>query len=108
MECQRLYTIIGSCLYHRRHLLGSHLPAEDLIQVHSFLRRHGLLNLMNNEQVKSLVIWKRVYPSSSVNRKLQWEDANVHSLTDRWFLLVVGYGHNLLAVILESGGCTAM
>ncbi|XP_011494258.1 PREDICTED: protein inturned [Ceratosolen solmsi marchali] len=108
MECQRLYTIIGSCLYHRRHLLGSHLPAEDLIQIHSFLRRHGILHLINSEDVKSLVIWNKVYPSSSVNRKLQWQDESAYSLTYRWFLLIVGYGHNLLAVILESGGCTAI
>ncbi|XP_014204314.1 protein inturned [Copidosoma floridanum] len=108
LECQRLYTILGSCLYHRRYLLGSHLPTEDLTQVHSFLRRHGLINLMNSEQVKSLVLWKRIYPASCVNRKLLWEEENVYPLTDKWFLLIVGYGHDLLAVILESGGCTAV
>ncbi|KAJ8678809.1 hypothetical protein QAD02_014596 [Eretmocerus hayati] len=108
MECQRLYTILGSCLYHRRYLLTSHLPAEDLIQVHSYLRRNGIIHLMNVESVKSLVIWRRVYPTSCINRKLITEDDKSSSLTDRWFLLVVGYGHNLLAVILESGGCTAV
>ncbi|OXU28206.1 hypothetical protein TSAR_008339 [Trichomalopsis sarcophagae] len=108
MECQRLYTIIGSCLYHKRYLLGSHLPPEDLVQVHSFLRRHGLINLMNSEQVKSLIVWKRIYPASCVNRKIAWEEDNVYPLADRWFLLIVGYGHDLLAVVLESGGCTAV
>lgn len=108
LECQRLYTILGSCLYHKKYLLGSHLPAEDLVQVHSFLRRHGLINLINNEQVKSLIIWKRIYPASCVNRKIAWEEDNVYPLADRWFLLIVGYGHDLLAVVLESGGCTAV
>lgn len=108
MECQRLYTILGSCLYHKKYLLGSHLPSEDLIQIHSFLRRHGLINLINNEQVKSIVVWKRIYPSSCMHRRLTWEQEHVYSSTDQWFLLVVGCGHDLLAVILESGGCTAM
>ncbi|XP_058793865.1 protein inturned [Phymastichus coffea] len=106
IECQRLYTILGSCLYHRKYLLGSHLPAEDLLQVHSYLRRHGLINLVNTEQVKSAVIWKKVYPSSCMNRK--WPEEHVSTLLDQWFLLVVGCGHNLLAVLLESGGCTAV
>lgn len=103
-----MYTIIGSCLYHKKYLLGSHVPSEDLIQIHSFLRRHGLINLIHNEQVKSIVVWKRIYPSSCMNRKFSWGEEQVHSLTDQWFLLVVGNGHDLLAVILESGGCTAM
>ncbi|KAF7384454.1 hypothetical protein HZH68_014066 [Vespula germanica] len=66
MDCQRLYTILGSCIYHKCYLLGSHLPHEDLIEIHAFLRQNGLLNLVNTEPVKSLVIWKRVYPLSSV------------------------------------------
>ncbi|XP_014223988.1 protein inturned [Trichogramma pretiosum] len=108
LECQRLYTIIGSCYYHRRYLIGSHLPPEDLKQIQSFLRRNGLLNLIDKEQVKSLVVWKRVYPSSCLNRKFSWNEDQVYPLVDKWFLLIVGNGHDLLAVILESGGCTAV
>ena len=66
------------------------------------------MNLINNEQVKSLVIWKRVYPSSCIARKLAWQEENIYSLPDKWFLLIVGYGHDLLVVVLESGGCTAV
>lgn len=107
MECQRLYTILGSCLYHKRYLLESHLPAEDLVQINTFLRRQGLINLINNEQVKSLVIWKKIFPSSCVNRN-KIDDNQIYSTIDKWFLLIVGYGHDLLAVVLESGGCTAV
>lgn len=109
MDCQRLYTILGSCIYHKCHLLGSHLPHEDLIDVHSFLRHNGLLNLVNQEQVKCLVLWKQIYPSSCNRGNIDVGSNSDQFLipNGKWFLLVVGYGHDLLAVLLESGGCTA-
>lgn len=107
LDCQRLYTIIGSCLYHKNYLLGSHLPDEDLISVHSFLKEYGVLNLVRRESVKTLVIWKQVYPH--IAHLESSEEVYNHALIQngKWFLLVVGYEHDLLAVILESGGCTA-
>lgn len=88
--------------------MGSHLPHEDLIDVHSFLRHNGLLNLTNEEQVKCLVLWKEVYPSSCNRGDFSNSDGDQLYIPDgKWFLLVVGYGHDLLAVLLESGGCTA-
>lgn len=109
MDCQRLYTILGSCIYHKCHLLGSHLSHEDLIDVHSFLRHNGLLNLTNQEQVKCLVLWKQIYPSSCNRGNVDNCDSEQLYINSdgKWFLLVVGYGHDLLAVLLESGGCTA-
>jgi len=108
MDCQRLYTILGSCIYHKCHLLGSHLPHEDLIDVHSFLRHNGLLNLVSQEQVKCLVLWKQIYPSSCNRGNVDSNDGDQLLIPNgKWFLLVVGYGHDLLAVLLESGGCTA-
>ena len=106
MDCQRLYTIIGSCLYHKSYLVGSHLPHDNLIQVHALLRQYGLLNLVTKESVKSLIIWKKVYPTFFKQEMAETTDGS--SLFQRqWFLLVVGYQHDLLAVLLESGGCTA-
>ncbi|XP_018355019.1 PREDICTED: protein inturned isoform X1 [Trachymyrmex septentrionalis] len=108
MDCKRLYTILGSCIYHKSHLLGSHLPHEDLIDVHSFLRHNGLLNLVSQEQVKCLVLWKQIYPSSCNRGNIDSNDSSQLLISNgKWFLLVVGYGHDLLAVLLESGGCTA-
>ncbi|XP_011876832.1 PREDICTED: protein inturned [Vollenhovia emeryi] len=108
MDCQRLYTILGSCIYHKCHLLGSHLPHEDLIDVHSFLRHNGLLNLVSQEQVKCLVLWKQIYPLSCNRGNVDSNDGGQLLIPNgKWFLLVVGYGHDLLAVLLESGGCTA-
>ncbi|XP_017889125.1 protein inturned [Ceratina calcarata] len=108
MDCQRLYTILGSCIYHKHYLLGSHLTHSDLIEVESYLRQNCILNLINNEPVKCLVIWKKVYPSSC-NRGNIEDNKDNHPVipNGKWYLLVVGYGHDLLAVLLESGGCTA-
>nr|XP_033322916.1 protein inturned isoform X1 [Megalopta genalis] len=108
MDCQRLYTILGSCIYHREYLLGSHLMHSDLIEVDSYLRHNCLLNLVTNEPVNNLVIWKKVYPSSCNCGSLD-NGRSIQPLVPngKWFLLVVGYGYDLLAVLLESGGCTA-
>ncbi|XP_031848472.1 inturned planar cell polarity protein isoform X3 [Nomia melanderi] len=108
MDCQRLYTILGSCIYHKHYLLGSHLTHSDLIEVDAYLRHNCLLNLVTSEPVNNLVIWKKVYPSSC-NRGNLDNSKNIQPLVPngKWFLLVVGYGHDLLAVLLESGGCTA-
>ncbi|XP_043256589.1 protein inturned [Colletes gigas] len=107
MDCQRLYTILGSCIYHKHYLLGSHLTHDDLIEVNSYLQQNCLFNLITNEPVKSLVIWKKVYPSL-YNRGNTENGRSIQPLVPngKWFLLVVGYGYDLLAVLLESGGCT--
>ncbi|KOX74168.1 Protein inturned [Melipona quadrifasciata] len=105
MDCQRLYTILGSCIYHKNYLLGSHLTHSDLIEVQSYLRQNCILNLISNEPVKSLIIWKKVYPSSCNHNNTENNQSLV--LDGKWYLLVVGYGHDLLVVLLESGGCTA-
>ena len=105
MDCQRLYTILGSCIYHKNYLLGSHLTHSDLIEVQSYLRQNCILNLISNEPVKNLIIWKKVYPSSCNRNNTENNSSLV--LDGKWYLLVVGYGHDLLVVLLESGGCTA-
>jgi len=63
---------------------------------------------VSQEQVKCLVLWKQIYPSSCNRGNIDNNDSNqLLILNGKWFLLVVGYGHDLLAVLLESGGCTA-
>lgn len=107
MDCQRLYTILGSCLYHKSYLLASHLPHEDLIQVHSFLRQNRLLDLVENEATKSLVVWRRIFPLSCRQGMKNEPEIQCLESEAKLFLLVVGFGHELLGVIFECGGCTA-
>jgi hypothetical protein len=112
-RCQRLYTIIGTCIYHKGYLLASHLARSDLVDVHAFCRQQGLLHLGRSEPVRSLVVWREVFPASC-NRGLA-EPVVPHPPTTtspyqppqgRWFLLIVGKGQEMLVVLLESGGCT--
>ncbi|PNF22078.1 Protein inturned [Cryptotermes secundus] len=112
-SCQRLYTVIGTCIYHKGYLLASHLARADLVDVHTFCRQQGLLHLGRSEPVRSLVLWREVFPASC-NRGLA-EPVVSYTPTStspyqppqgRWFLLIVGKGQEMLVVLLESGGCT--
>ncbi|XP_069695408.1 protein inturned isoform X2 [Periplaneta americana] len=111
--CQRLYTIIGTCVYHKGYLLASHLARADLVDVHTFCRQQGLLHLGRTEPVRSLVLWREVFPASC-NRGLAEQVVPYTPTTTspyqppqgRWFLLIVGKGQEMLVVLLESGGCT--
>ncbi|KAG8273001.1 hypothetical protein J6590_030608 [Homalodisca vitripennis] len=104
-DCQRLYSIIGSCLFYKGYLLASHMTREDLMDVNAFCRHNGLLSLSRVESVRNVVVWKEVYPASC-NRGLPTLTLTYFLPQGRWFLLLVGQEESLLAVLLESGGCT--
>ncbi|KAJ0183376.1 hypothetical protein K1T71_001352 [Dendrolimus kikuchii] len=102
---QRLYTVIGSCLYYSAHLLSSHLQDEDLKEVNAYLRLSGILRLSCDKDLEKLVIWKEVYIHE--HRKQSKNDGHDYRIPDgRWFLLIVGKGHFILATLMEAGGCT--
>uniref|UniRef100_A0A1B6LS24 Protein inturned n=1 Tax=Graphocephala atropunctata TaxID=36148 RepID=A0A1B6LS24_9HEMI len=104
-DCQRLYSIIGSCLFYKGYLLASHMTREDLMDTNAFCRHNGLLSLSRAESVRNVVVWKEVYPASC-NRGLPTLTLTYFLPQGRWFLLLVGQEESLLAVLLESGGCT--
>ncbi|XP_052755240.1 protein inturned isoform X2 [Galleria mellonella] len=102
---QRLYTVIGSCLYYSEHLLSSHLQDEDLKEINAFLKLNGVLKLSVDKELEKLVVWKEVFINE--HRKFNNSDDNDSRIPDgRWFLLVVGKGHFILATLMEAGGCT--
>ncbi|XP_023311186.1 protein inturned [Anoplophora glabripennis] len=102
LDCQRLFTILGSALYHSGYLLATHFIHEDLIDIHCFCKQHGLFHLSRTEPVKSLVLWREVFPYSC--NRIQSPKVKVPE--GRRYLLVVGSAKDLLAVIMEAGGCT--
>ncbi|EEZ98662.1 protein inturned [Tribolium castaneum] len=102
LDCQRLFTILGSALYHHGYLLISHLMYEDLIDVHVFCRQQGFFHLSKTEPVKTLLLWKEVFPHSC-NRSA---NTNAKIPDGKRYLLLVGSRKDLLAVIMEAGGCT--
>ncbi|XP_046382876.1 protein inturned [Ischnura elegans] len=108
-QCQRLFNIVGSCLYYKGFLISSHLPCEDLPYVHSYLTQLGIIHLCRTEPVRSLVFWKEIY-LNSCNRGLQSSsetgEETYPTPEGRWFLLVVGKGQGMLVVLMEMGGCS--
>ncbi|XP_060801424.1 protein inturned isoform X2 [Amyelois transitella] len=102
---QRLYTVIGACLYYSGHLLSSHLQDEDLKEINAFLKLNGILKLSTEKELEKLVIWKEVYINE--HRTANMTDTSEFRIPEgRWFLLLVGKGHFILATLMEAGGCT--
>lgn len=101
---QRLYTVIGSCLYYSGHLLSSHLQDEDLKEINAYLKFNGVLKLSTDKELEKLVLWREVFINE---RRTQNTNDGSEQISDgRWFLLTVGKGHFILATLMEAGGCT--
>lgn len=66
-------------------LVSTNLNRDDQLDVHTFLRLSGSLDLSVTSVIESLVIWQEVFVSSCKNNESR-------SLTSRkrWFLLVIG------------------
>ncbi|CAG9860502.1 unnamed protein product [Phyllotreta striolata] len=101
LDCQRLFTILGSAIFHAGYLLATHFMHEDLIDVFCFCKHQGLFHLSKTEPVKSLVLWKEVFPSSC-----RIQNSSIKIPSGKRYLLVVESGKDILAVIMEAGGCT--
>ncbi|XP_022920612.1 protein inturned [Onthophagus taurus] len=100
LDCQRLFTILGSALYHNGYLLASHFMHDDLKDIHSYCRQQNFFNLLETESVRSLIHWREVFPTST-NR------AQTKKLLDeRCYILIIANNKDLLTVIMEAGGCT--
>ncbi|CAB3254886.1 unnamed protein product [Arctia plantaginis] len=102
---QRLYTVMGSCLYYSGHLLSSHLQDEDFKEINAYLKLNGVLKLSAEKEIEKLVMWKEVfiYEHRNQNKSTGCE----YKISDgRWFILTVGKGHFILTTLMEAGGCT--
>ncbi|KOB71620.1 PDZ domain-containing protein [Operophtera brumata] len=100
---QRLYTVIGACLYHSGHLLSSHLQDEDLKEINAYLKLNGVLKLSTEKELEKLIMWKEVFINEF---RRQSKNEAIEIPDGRWFLLVMGKGHFVLATLMEAGGCT--
>ncbi|XP_030767926.1 protein inturned [Sitophilus oryzae] len=103
LDCQRLFTILGSALFHSGYLLASHMIHEDLVEVYNFCKQQGLVHLSRTEPVKSLVMWREVFPRSC---RRNCGNDSLNAPDGSRYLLVVGSGKDFLATIMEAGGCT--
>ncbi|XP_021366148.1 protein inturned-like isoform X2 [Mizuhopecten yessoensis] len=101
---RRTFTILGTCLFYKEYLLSNHMAAEDLRDVHLFLKYHCLLHLVSKQNVEELVVWREVFPSR-LCRPSQASPVGYNEPSGRWFLLIVGINSFLLGTLLETGGC---
>ncbi|CAG4930548.1 unnamed protein product [Colias eurytheme] len=102
---QRMYTVIGACLYYSGHLLSSHLQDNDLKEINAYLKLNGILRLSVEKEIEKLVIWREVFINE--HRTQSKQENNEYRIPDgRWFILIVGKGHFILATLMEAGGCT--
>ncbi|XP_076321009.1 inturned planar cell polarity protein isoform X2 [Tachypleus tridentatus] len=104
-DSQRLYSILGSCLFYKGYLLCNHLPKEDLMDIYLFVLHYQLLSLIAQEPVAQLVVWREVFPTRRFRNQQETETEEFQEPDGRWFLLVVALRHSLLGVLLEAGGC---
>ncbi|XP_055929546.1 protein inturned-like isoform X3 [Argiope bruennichi] len=100
---QRIYNILGSCLFYKGYLLCNHLPKSDLLDIHLFLHYNRILFLTKKQTVSEIIIWNEVFPSR--HQEHNFSDPDFIEVQGRWFLLIVAMHHCVLSVILEAGGC---
>ena len=89
-DLPREFVILGSCLFHRGMVVASHLPRDDMVDVALWVKFQKHLRLSHKLPFRRVVAWNQVHLTRDP--------------TSRTFLLVVGLGYQLLAVILECGG----
>ena len=95
-DSPREFNILGTCLFHKGFLVASHLSPDDLVDVVIWCQFHQILPLTRMHAVHQIVTWSEVFPSR-VNSPFGEQPGA------RTFLLVVGLGFQVLAVVLESG-----
>ncbi|NXE89705.1 INTU protein, partial [Menura novaehollandiae] len=106
-DMRRLYMILGSCLFYKGYLIGSHLPKEDLIDVGLYCRHYCLLPLAAEQRIGQLVIWREVFPQHHIQPCEGSSFTGYREPEARYFLLIVGLRHFMLCVLLEAGGCAS-
>lgn len=101
IKSHREFFVIGSALFYEGYLLASHLPVEDLVDINAYLRTMAVTRLMENPDMREMLVWREVY-LKSCERGIVKNEQMYGIPQGRWFLSIVAKGHLLLAVLLES------
>ncbi|TRY75063.1 hypothetical protein TCAL_00628 [Tigriopus californicus] len=106
-DLPREFNIVGSCLFHRGHLLASHMPRDDMVDILLWCRFKKLLGLTQLSRVHQLVAWHEVFVTRESFRTTKLlGPLDYDESMQRTFLLVVGLGHQLLGAVFSIGGCS--
>jgi hypothetical protein len=109
-DAPREFNILGACLFHRGCLLASHLARDDLIDVLLWCRFNQILPLTHIQPVQKIVNWSEIFLTRRSVKRPTTGGGSQHSgggdvaADTRTFLLVVGLGHEVLGILLETGG----
>ena len=98
-DLPREFGILGSCLFHRGMLVANHLPRDDMVDVTLWIKHQKLLRQTSSVPFRRVVAWNEI--SLTRNRQRPGIDSISSETSQRTFLLVVGLGYQLLAVLLE-------
>uniref|UniRef100_UPI00358FAEC9 protein inturned isoform X2 n=1 Tax=Myxine glutinosa TaxID=7769 RepID=UPI00358FAEC9 len=98
---RRFYSILGSVVFYKGYLLSNHLPQERLRNILLFCRHRNLLGV-GMPRLSRLIAWREVFLTAVPAMHTGYTEPE----GARYFLLVLGLGHFLLSVLLETGGCT--
>ncbi|XP_035215926.1 protein inturned-like isoform X2 [Stegodyphus dumicola] len=84
---QRIYGILGSCIFYKGYLLSNHLPKSDLLDFHLFLHHHHILKLTRMQPVSKIIIWHEVFPSR--HQEPSVVNPDFQETSGRYFMLIV-------------------
>ena len=98
-DLPREFGILGSCLFHRGMLVANHLPRDDMVDVTLWIKHQKLLRQTSSVPFRRVVAWNEI--SLTRNSQRPGIDSISSETSQRTFLLVVGLGYQLLAVLLE-------
>ncbi|XP_048392327.1 protein inturned isoform X1 [Stegostoma tigrinum] len=104
---RRLYVILGSCLFFKGYLIGSHLPKDGLLDIALYCQHYCLLPLAAEQRIAQLIIWRETFPYRYLPSRHKLIIEDYQEPKGRHFLLIVGLRHLMLCVLLEAGGCAS-
>ncbi|KAK7496525.1 hypothetical protein BaRGS_00012177 [Batillaria attramentaria] len=103
---RRSYSVLGCSLFYKNYLVCSHLLESDHRDIYSFLKCHSLLALAARQPIDELVVWQEVHLTRRSSESAAETNIGYQEPTARWFMLIVGMKHFLLATLVEAGGCS--
>ncbi|XP_048458446.1 protein inturned isoform X3 [Rhincodon typus] len=87
---RRLYVILGSCLFFKGYLIGSHLPKDDLLDIALYCQHYCLLPLAAEQRIGQLIIWRETFPYRYFPSRHKLIIEDYQEPKGRHFLLIVG------------------
>ena len=60
-DLPREFVICGSCVFHRSHVIASHLCTRDLLDIRLWLKFTSVADLTREHPVRKIVLWQELH-----------------------------------------------